>query len=360
MRASITAVLAIMLAAWQSPSFAADQVSEGQWFHRFLNTEEAQRISRGAGVTVAVIDSGVDATHPDLEGSVLPGTDLTESGPGDGRIDSNGHGTKMASLIAAHGRVQGVAPAASILPVRAGSGDGVRGDRIAIGIRWAVAHGAKVISVSTGGDDDPLLRQEVQAALAADIVIVAAVGNRPGDDSVRYPAGSPGVVAVAAIGNSGDHSSTSVSGPQVVLSAPGDDISGAYPGGKHQIGSGTSNATALTAGAVALIRARFPNLRAADVVRRLTATAIDKGSPGRDPEYGFGVINLVGALTADVPLISETPSTTAVEGPGSGTAGPATPEGSSWRLVVIVLAGLVLLAAAVGLVVFARRRAGTS
>jgi len=104
------------------------------------------------------------------------------------------------------------------------------------------------------------------------------------------------------------------------------------------------------AGAAALIRARFPQLKAADVVKRLTATAIDKGSPGRDPEYGYGVINLVAALTADVPLATESPSTAT----GGPKAGPSTPDKPSWPLLLLILGGGA--AVVIGLVMWARRR----
>jgi type VII secretion-associated serine protease mycosin len=354
-----SALMAAMLVVAPVPAAqAADQVSDGQWFHQVLNTQEAHKLSRGEGVTVAVIDSGVDATHPDLAGSVLAGTDITSEGPGDGRVDTNGHGTMMASLIAAHGRVRGVAPAAAILPVRAGTADGTKSDRVSAGIEWAAAHGARVISISVGGRDDPLKRQVVQAALAADIVIVASAGNLPDDTSVLFPAAYPGVIAAAAVGKNGEHSAISTSGSQVVISAPGEEISGAHPGGKYAIGSGSSNSTAIIAGAVALIRARFPQLKAADVVRRLTATATDKGSPGRDPEYGFGVINLVGALTADLPAASEAPSAAPTrQGSGLGTS-PSTPGRQPWVLLLI-LGGAVVAVLAFTVYALRRRRSAT-
>jgi len=345
----------VLLAAVAQPVSAADQVSDGQWYHQFLSTAQAHQHTEGAGVTVAVIDSGVDATHADLAGSVLSGVDLTNEGPGDGHVDTDGHGTKMASLIAGHGRVRGVAPAAKVLPIRAGVFEGARGDHVIDGIKWAVAHGAGVISISLGGEGDPLERQEVQTALASDVVVVAGAGNRPEDTSVRFPAAYPGVLAVAAVGRNGEHAPVSVAGPQVVIAAPGVDISGAHPGGRYSVGSGTSDATAIAAGAVALIRAKFPQLKAAEVVRRLTATATDKGSPGRDPEYGYGVINLVGALTADVPVGTEGPSK--ASGGAGPTNKPSTPDGPPLVLLLIFgAAAVALVVALIGFVVWARGR----
>lgn len=358
---SVTAVLMVVvyLTNVVPPATAADQISDGQWYHQFLNTAQAHQLTQARGITVAVIDTGVDATHPDLVGSVLPGTDLTGEGQGDGHTDIDGHGTKMASLIVAHGQVRGVAPAAKILPIRAGTEDGARGDRVSVGIRWAVAHGARVISISIAGDDDLLQRQEVEAAIAADVVIVAGVGNRPKATSVQFPAAYPGVVAVAAVDKDGAHAPVSVVGPEVVVAAPGSEISGASNNGKYSIGSGTSNATAIVAGAAALVRAKYPQLKATEVIRRLTATATDKGSPGRDPEYGYGVLNLVGALTADLPVASDGPSAGSKR-PGTGN-GPAAPDGTPWLLLVILGAAAVALAVSVvAFVGWARRRSGVT
>lgn len=356
MRTRVVVTLAILVAVATfvtvPKAFAADDVSDGQWYHQSLNTARAHELTQGEGVIVAVIDTGVDATHPDLAGSVSPGMDLTSEGPGDGQTDKDGHGTKMASLIAAHGRVRGVAPKAKILPVRAGTRYGAGASQVSVGVRWAIAHGAKVISMSLGGDDDPLERQEIQAALTADVVVVAGVGNRPDDSTVRFPAAYPGVVAVAAIDKTGGHAPISVTGPQVLIAAPGADVSGAYRDGKYEVGTGTSDATAITAGAVALIRARFPQLKAADVVKRLTATATDKGSPGRDPEYGYGVINLVAALTADIPTAG---ASKASAGPGGG--GSSTPDGRPWVLLLIFgAAAVALMVALIAFVMWVRGR----
>jgi type VII secretion-associated serine protease mycosin len=346
--------LTVCLGISAQPVSAADQISDGQWFHQFLNSAQAHQITRGEGLTVAVIDTGVDATHPDLSGSVLPGNDLVDT-QGDGRTDLNGHGTKMASLIVSHGRVRGIAPAAQVLPVRTGI-DEMNSHTIAAGIKWAVSKGAKVISISAGagGPESALMRQEVMAAMAADVVVVAAVGNVPGPTTFQFPASYPGVVAVGGVDKAGNHSSISATGAEMVIAAPSDDISGAHRDGKYGIGSGTSDATAIVAGAVALVRARFPQLKATEVVRRLTATAIDKGAPGRDPEYGFGVLNIVGALTADVPAATSSPTAKV-----PGAAPPDEPGRFSWWLLIVVLgviAAVVITAVVIGAVLWSRRR----
>jgi subtilisin family serine protease len=151
-------------------------------------------------------------------------------------------------------------------------------------------------------------------------VVVAAVGNAPEVSQVVYPAAYPGVVAVAGVDKDGNHAGFSVTGPEVVLSAPAVAMKSTGPGGQYRTGTGgTSDATAIVAGAAALVRAKFPSLSAVEVIHRLTATAIDKGPRGRDDQYGYGIVNLVGALTADVPPLrpssSPTPSTPAAAAP---------------------------------------------
>jgi type VII secretion-associated serine protease mycosin len=329
-----------------TPAQAADETSDGQWFHSFLRTEEAHRITEGAGVTVAVIDSGVDGTHPDLRGSVLPGVDLTEEGPGDGHTDKDGHGTGMAGLIAAHGKVKGIAPAAKVVPVRESVWGLGNTTNIVDAIRWATTRRVDVISISLAEHlDDPNMRAAVAEALQADIVVVAGVGNTP-DSSVGFPAAIPGVVAVAGVGRDGEHAKISVTGAAIVISAPSDDISSTSVNHGWRKGTGTSDATAIVAGTVALVRAKYRDLSGPEIVHRITSTAIDKGPAGRDAQYGFGVLDVVAALTADVPpLGSLTPS------PG-GTKDPASNGPNLWPWVV----GTVVAIGALAVVLRSRRR----
>ncbi|MDI1465259.1 S8 family serine peptidase [Catellatospora sp. KI3] len=353
-----TSVIAANLAVGQIAA-AADQTSDGQWFHGFLHTAQAQKTSRGAGVVVAVIDTGV-AHHGDLDAAVSDGLDLTGLGSDDGRTDLVGHGTAMAGLIAASGRVNGIAPAAKIISVRAtGLGNGIgAGGRIEEGIRWAADHGATVISISLATVYTPEVDRAIQEAMAADIVVVAAIGNSPPDVAATYPAALPGVVAVGSVDRAGRHSPRSVVSPKVVVSAPGVDISSTYKDGRYSYGTGTSNATAIVAGAVALVRSKYPNMPATEVIHRLTATATDKGPKGRDDQYGYGVINLVAALTADVPPLtpSAAPSTAPSTAPSKNAEAPAD-EPLNLGILLAGLAGLLILVALIaGAVILASRR----
>src|SRR5262249_4607802 len=144
----------------------------------------------------------------------------------------------------------------------------------------------------------------------------------PTESAIAYPAAYPGVVAAAGTDKQGNHAAVSVTGPEVVLAAPATDLVQPYPGHRYATGTGTSASTAVIAGAAALVRARFPHLSAAEVVHRLEATAIDKGAPGRDDEYGYGLINIVGALTANVPASAPSSSPTAQQQPAQASAAP--------------------------------------
>jgi type VII secretion-associated serine protease mycosin len=339
-----------------APAARADDVREAQWHLGFLNITTVHQITKGAGITVAVVDSGVDP-HPDLLRNLLPGTVVDPTAIGDGRSDRIGHGTAMAGLIAAHGRgtgngALGIAPEAKIVPIIDNADQEVgSSENTAAGIEWATTHGADIINVSSAGGPSPRLRAAVEAALAADIVIVAGVGNRPGALAVQFPAFYAGVIAVGATDRNGQHAAISVTGRGVVIAAPGVEIQTTRQRGQYAPGTGTSDATAIVSGAVALIRSRYPELSATEVVHRLTATATDKGPPGWDEQYGFGVLNIVAALTADVPSASpeasHSPSAEAAPRPapdrgGDDAGGPAVPIAIA--ALVAIGAGIAVLA----------------
>ncbi|MEV4541546.1 type VII secretion-associated serine protease mycosin [Micromonospora echinaurantiaca] len=336
-----------------TPTVGASQIRGDQWHLRYLKVAEAHRLSEGDGVTVAVPDTGV-SPHPDLFRNLLSGIDTIPGGSGDGQQDQDSHGTSMAGLIAAHGRggttgALGLAPRAKILPIFVSppQSDGAP-DALAEGIEFAISNGADVISISSGGASSTRLDRAIGTAIASDIVVVAAAGNRPEDSRVTYPASRSEVIAVGGVDHSGQHATVSVAGPEVDIVAPSVDIYSTSYDGKYSKGQGTSGATAIVAGTVALIRSKFPDLPASEVAHRLTATAVDKGPPGRDDEYGYGVIDLVAALTADVPPLgfgsatasasaTGAPSTTAAAHPADDGDRGATVRG--WVTLGVLVAG---------------------
>jgi type VII secretion-associated serine protease mycosin len=327
--AAMCGVLSTVIAANPAP---ADSFRDRQWHLKTLDVAAAHKVSQGDGVTVAVLDTGVQADHPDITGNVLPGIDLTGADT-QGRKDTDGHGTGMAGVIVGHGHgssagALGIAPAAKILPIRImiGDSDGAAGGtNMPEAIDQAVKRGANIISISQMTSPSPRLKRALDGALSSNVIVVAAAGNRPDDFYVQYPARYPGVVAVGATGRNGSLSSVSVTGEELLLAAPGVDILSTDNGGGYHLGTGTSDATAIVAGAAALVRSKFPKLSATEVVHRLTATADDKGAPGRDNEYGFGTLNLVAALTAQVPPAGEPQPSTGPTTPAAGSDATETP-----------------------------------
>lgn len=266
----------------------------------------------GTGVTVAVIDSGVDARHPQLRGRVLPGWDAFDKA-GNGQEDCVGHGTEVASLIAAQPVAgtpfRGLAPGVKILPIRATehveAGDSGRGGpaELAQAIDQAVQRGARVINLSLVlAEDRPEVHRAIDNALAHGVVVVAAVGNahnqNGGKDPTPYPAAYKGVIGVGAIDETGVRLSESQVGSYVSLVAPGHDIQAALPGHGYQLVEGTSMAAPFVSAAAALVIQKYgPAISAREVAARLIATA--DPAPGRpgSQEYGQGVVNPYRAVT---------------------------------------------------------------
>ncbi len=293
-----------------SPPAAAPIIAEPPWTQQRYDVATLSQINDGSGVIVAVLDSGVDATHPQLAGAVTAGEDMLLT-HGDGREDCLGHGTAVASIIAARpvagSGLRGLAPGATILPIRVSeraetdgvvTGDGDVAELVA-GITAAVNRrprpGVLNLSIATGADN-PALRQAVAAALAADIVVVAAAGNQyERGNPLPFPASYPGVIGVGAIAPDNVRLASSQTGSHVDLVAPGDQVVVAAPGGGHLRAQGTSFATAFVSATAALIRARWPSLDRIGVERRLLAT-VDPAAGGRD-DYGAGVVNPLRALT---------------------------------------------------------------
>jgi type VII secretion-associated serine protease mycosin len=312
---SLAALLGSSLAA---PGALAAPLSQAAWDQlASLGAEQAWQLSTGSGVTVAVLDSGVDASHPDLAGQVLPGRDYVDGATGDGRLDPVGHGTAVASLIAGKpdGEVVGLAPDATILPVRVldASNRYRSAATVAEGLVWAVEQGAQVVNLSLGGSNDSeALSAAIAFAMANDVVLVACTGNGQGDEEqqrIWYPAREPGVLAVSGliwIDGEARHWPSSLTGRETVLAAPA-VLTAAAPGGGSRQVQGTSFSAALVSAAAALVRSRWPDASAGDVVHRLVASAQDMGAPGRDAQHGYGALDPLHALTISLPPVSSNP-----------------------------------------------------
>ncbi|MGN9763637.1 type VII secretion-associated serine protease mycosin [Micromonospora sp. SD12] len=294
-----------------SPLAPVRPVSARPWPQQRYAPERLAALATGAGVTVAVVDSGVDRRHPQLTGRVLDGTDLLDAG-GDGSRDCAGHGTGVASIIAAAPRdgvaFRGLAPGARILPVRVSeqqvvegreSGRTVSAGDFARAIRWAVDHDADVLNLSVVlYVDDPAVRAAIGYAVDRDVVVVAAAGNlHDAGDPRPYPAAYDGVLGVGAIGADGSRAPFSQTGAYVDLVAPGSDVLMAAPGQGHHRAEGTSYAAPFVAATAALLREYRPELTAAQVAQRIAATVDPAPGDGRGGGYGAGVLNPYRAVT---------------------------------------------------------------
>jgi subtilisin family serine protease len=266
----------------------------------------------GSGVVVAVIDTGIDDTHPDLSGSFVMGRDFSGLGSPDGTAPvgpSSYHGTMVASLIAGQGKtsggVIGVAPRVSLMSLSIGLGvAGADTDQqIADAVIWAVDNGAKVINLSLTRNsrtwpaswDDAFLY-----ALEKDVVVVAASGNRPdGSGSPSAPGTMPGVLSVGGLTKAQAGSErSSTEGIAIDITAPAEDLFGSFPGGEIRSWAGSSAAAPLVSGLVALMRQADPAASANDILQRLIASSDDLGEPGFDGVFGFGAINPTQAMSS--------------------------------------------------------------
>jgi type VII secretion-associated serine protease mycosin len=360
-----------------APPASADAIRQGEWALQALHAETAWQTTRGAGVTVAVVDTGVDGSHPDLRGQVLAGKDMVGFGAHRGDTSWARHGTSMAGIIAGHGHgpggqdgVTGIAPAAKILPVRVILDDGdpqrkrarsTRGSALPEGIRWAADHGADVINLSLGDDSksshpEPAEDSAIQYALRKGVVVVASAGNggKQGDRA-SYPAAYPGVISVTAVDKYGRRGDFSTKRWYASVAAPGVDVVIADPDRRYYEGWGTSAAAAYVSGSVALIRAAHPKLSPAQIKRLLETTARDAPPGGRDDALGFGIVDPAAALTA-ARGIKPRPGTAAAPayphqyfgaGPGKAAADAGDDDGAPGGLIAVsAVAGALLLVAA--------------
>ncbi|MGY4772709.1 S8 family serine peptidase [Kribbella sp. CWNU-51] len=276
----------------------------------YLNTvrmPQAWDLSKTTGSQiVAVLDTGVDAGHPDLVGHLVTGYNATS--PNRGPIDDNGHGTMTLGIIAAAANngegVAGVGWNVKAMPVKVLASDGSGYDvDIAEGIDWAVAHGAKVINMSLGGPgDNPILHQAVSDAVNAGVTVVAAAGN-DGSDDLQYPASYTEAIAVAATDANGALTDFSSFGDWVDIAAPGWDILSTGPRSLTPAGylpywycTGTSCSAPIVAGVAALVKNKYPALGPYDIAQRLEDLSRDAGPRGIDPYYGHGILDANAAL----------------------------------------------------------------
>jgi hypothetical protein len=372
-----------------APAFA-DTVRNQEWWLTSLHVTKAWLSSRGAGVTVAVLDTGVDPTQPDLAGSVTTGRDFTGSGRTAGGPFWGVHGTAVASLIAGHGHgphhadgIIGVAPQAKILSVRVTveNKDPLLANpavvaalptAIARGILYAVRHGAQVIDLpldpaaQAGGTTlggSPQERNAVREALAKGVVLVAPSGdNGAGTDTVNYPAAYPGVISVGAFGQGFVKAPFTNLQPYATLTAAGNGVVAANgPAGYAKMKT-TSAASAVVAGIAALIRSQFPTFTPAQVEQALTTSTVFSHKNGRKDGSGFGTVDAAAALLAAA-KINATPTSSASPAAGNPTP-PAAPKvhvhtKSLWqavRIPVLGLVALVLLALIILITVRVRQR----
>jgi subtilisin family serine protease len=330
----------------------ADGVRDAQmWVLDALNVPPAWPVTQGQGVTVAVIDSGVNPDVSDLAGSVTTGPDYTGVSTPPSSPDWGVHGTWMASLIAGHGHdgggsgIIGVAPKSHILSIRVitDSTDPNYSHyqhepqariqhELARAILYAVSHGAQVISMSLGyGLPSLPVRSALQDALNHNVVIVASSGNSGGSAAARskghapysFPADYPGVLGVAAIGQNGQPAGFSSDNLSVQAAAPGVDVPAQGRDGQYWLVSGTSPACALTAGVAALIRSAYPGLPPDMVRQAITSTASNRPPAGYDDEVGFGTVDAAAALNAAARLSAR------------GLAGPGSPRTGLRRTVLL-------------------------
>ncbi len=385
--ALVVAILTLAMLTGLTPAHADDMRDSEYWLNS-LEVNDAQQTTKGEGVKVAVIDTGIDTSHTDLKGAVAGGVDM--SGAGDEKGNKpigvmSEHATLVATLLAGRGNnkseitkvksenerlkaawekskksaedenkkrldeakddekedvdkveipkepeyeevpkpsggsdgVLGVAPESKLLSVSLWMGEGNPAnipveEQIPRAVKWAVDNGAKVINMSLGSTSPAWPESWDDAFKYAedhDVVIVAAAGNRSGGMSqVGAPATIPGVLTVAGVDESGKASQdSSTEGISIGVAAPAEQLVGGLPDNGYARWSGTSGAAPLVAGVAALIRSKYPDMKAPDVINRILKTARDTGAPGVDNLYGYGIINANAAVNNNVPSVSQNP-----------------------------------------------------
>jgi hypothetical protein len=317
----------------QSASTTQGGGASMQYVVDHLRLPEAHRLAQGEQVPIAVIDSGVEATHPEMTGRIAKSFDAIG-----GAFQPHEHGTGMAGAIVAHAQLTGVSPRANILAARAfapGQSTGSSGTSFHIlkAMDWSIREGARVINMSFAGPRDPLMTRAIQVAASQRIAMVAAMGNEGPGAPVSFPAADPNVIAVTATDQAGRLFSAASRGNHVAVAAPGVEIILPAPRGGYQISSGTSVAAAHVSGIAALLLERQPDLDPAQLRQILQETA--RRGPTADPLLGAGLADPVPALTAarapdPVPMVTAPPpappATTAAAPPETPPATAAAAE----------------------------------
>jgi subtilisin family serine protease len=331
----------------------ADYIRSDEYWLDEYGIRSAWSTTEGKGITIAVIDTGVDGAVPDLAGAVVGGTDFSGLGSSNGQTpegaaDDRNHGTMVASLAAGRGTsasdgLIGVAPQARILSISIGFGAQATNsdEQIADAVTWAVNHGANVINMSLTRNTltwPPSWDKAFLYAMQHNVVIVAAAGNRgSGTSEVGAPATMPGVLTVAGVDRSGHASvDASAQGITIGVSAPSEQLLGAVPGGGFVEWAGTSGSTPIVAGVVALVMAAHPGISADNAINRVLVTATDAGAKGVDPIYGYGLVNAAAAVRDTVPSVTTNPlgSLTAwihLNRRAEATAEPSAPPASTGK-----------------------------
>ncbi|WP_223180363.1 type VII secretion-associated serine protease mycosin [Streptomyces griseicoloratus] len=364
-------------------TFPSKKYEGRPWALQRVNLDELWAQSKGKGVSVAVIDTGVDVKNPQLTDAVdaakgknyLPSKNAKgekiERGNAQGTTDTVGHGTRVAGIIAARpakgtGFV-GLAPEATIIPVKQNDAEGNgTAATLAASIRYAVEAGADVINISqdtaNAVEPDPSLKAAVDYALGRQVVVVASAGNDGlgGNVKVTYPASYDGVLAVASSDRNNERASFSQSGEFVGVAAPGVDMISTVPGNGHCSDNGTSFSAPYVAAVAALLKAKYPKWTARQIVAQIEQTA-ERSIPGHDRLVGWGVIDPVKALT-DVdpahPVESPTPDKGVIPAEAPSVApvhfGETAQERNTRVATYVVVGGLVLVAGLTGTAIAAR------
>jgi hypothetical protein len=337
-----TAAAALAVAGTATPAAGATSSSSSSWITAAMSLSGAEQAASGSGVTVAVIDTGT-ADLPQFAGSLTEGPSYVSGGADPGQED---HGTEMADLVLQ------VAPEAHVLAIRAIPDTTVATTKnltrcpIGSAIDYATAHGAKVISMSLGSDSgdltgySPCEAKAVEKALAAGITVLAAAGNNgttsvftdggsgsDGEDDESFPAGFTGVIAVAALTQSGSRADFSTVHSYNDVGAPGVDVPTIEESGEAVLDDGTSPATPLVAGIAALILSKVPGLAPSQVAEAIERTASHPGS--WNTQTGYGEVNAAAALAAAEKMTPVSPAQASVSYTGSTYFGGANGSGSA-------------------------------